>query len=221
MSAWAELTSAAQLWAATRGSGDESCPKQVRQLAGEAGLRGVVLVEGVSDAEAVVAATRRRQRDFLQEGICVVPMGGATNIRRFLALFGPAGLAVPVAGLYDVAEEHFFSRAVADAAVLNVPSRTGLASLGFFACVLDLEDELIRAVGVDGVEEVIRGRGEGRQLDTFRRQPAQRDRATEQQLRRFLGTTSGRKTRYARALIEWLDPAALPPPLQRLLDVSG
>lgn len=39
----------------------------------------------------------------------------------------------------------------------------------------------------------------------------------EQQLRRFLGTHSGRKAQYARALVEDLEPARVPRPLERLL----
>jgi hypothetical protein len=67
------------------------------------------------------------------------------------------------------------------------------------------------------VEDAIAEHREAHALATFRRQPAQRDRAPEAQLRRFLGTTSGRKARYARALVERLEPAALPPPLRAVL----
>ena len=35
-----------------------------------------------------------------------------------------------------------------------------LERLGFFVCVADLEDELVRAVGPEGVEAVIAGEGE-------------------------------------------------------------
>ncbi len=95
-----------------------------------------------------------------------------------------------------------------------------MASAGFFACVADLEEELIRCVGTAGVEAVARAHGELRALATFRRQPAHRGQAPDQQLHRFLGTTSGRKARYARALAERLDPSPLPAPLARLLAAS-
>jgi hypothetical protein len=173
--------------------------------------RTVVLVEGVSDREAVLAAARGGGRDLAAEGVDVVAMGGATAVRRYLALVTAGAPGVRVRGLYDVAEEGFFRRALAPA------DGRDLAASGFFACVADLEEELIRAVGTAGVEAAVREHHEGRALATFRRQPAQCDRPPEAQLHRFLGTTSGRKARYARALVERLDPPAVPAPLRRLL----
>jgi len=67
------------------------------------------------------------------------------------------------------------------------------------------------------VERVIEDQGERGPLRTFSKQPAQRERTREQQLRRFMGTRSGRKIQYARALAEALDPAHVPEPLARLL----
>ena len=188
----------------------------VRTLARDAGLRCVVLVEGVSDAQAVTAAAEGRRLDLRAERVCVVPMGGATNIAHYVDLLGPDRLDVRVAGLYDVAEETYFRRAlrVADG---PGPVRSALAAHDFFACVEDLEAELIRAAGIAGVEQVIRANGDGRALDTFRRQPDQRDRAPERQVRRFLGTMSGRKSHYGRAIVEALPPSALPAPLEALL----
>src|SRR5258708_4154973 len=61
-------------------------------------LRAVVLVEGTSDQAAVESLAARRGRDLGAEGICVVPMGGARSIRQFVALFGPLGLDVRLAG---------------------------------------------------------------------------------------------------------------------------
>ncbi|GAB3305587.1 hypothetical protein GCM10027451_11940 [Geodermatophilus aquaeductus] len=167
--------------------------------------RAVVLVEGVSDREAVLAAARAQGRDLAADGVRVVAMGGATAIRRHLA---QVAAGVRVAGLYDLGEAEFFRRA------LGGPDP---AAAHFHACVADLEDELIRAVGVAGVEAVVAEQGQAQALTTFRRQPAQRDRAPEAQLHRFLGTTSGRKARYARALVERLEPAAVPAPLRALL----
>ncbi len=111
MSALAQLASALRTWAA-RGEDDPSATL-ARRLAGEIGLRAVVLVEGVSDREAVEAVARSQGRHLAAEGLCVLPMGGATNVRRYLALLGPAGLDVRVTGLYDAAEEPFFRRALA------------------------------------------------------------------------------------------------------------
>ena len=83
---------------------------RARMLAIEPGadLRGVVLVEGTSDQAAVEALAARRGRDLATEGISVVPMGGARSIRQFIALFGPLGLDIRVAGLCDAGEEDDF-----------------------------------------------------------------------------------------------------------------
>ena len=177
----------------------------------EALPRAVVLVEGTSDREAVLAAGRAQGRDLPAEGVRVVAMGGAGGVGRHVSLLVADGLGNRLRGLYDVAEEAFSLRA------LGAADAGELAARGFFACVADLEEELIRAAGVAGVEAVVAAQREARALETFRAQPAQRGRSPEAQLRRFLGTTSGRKARYARALVERLDPGALPPPLRRLL----
>ncbi|MFE9696492.1 hypothetical protein [Streptomyces sp. NPDC006270] len=77
--------------------------------------------------------------------------------------------------------------------------------------------ELIRALGTDGVQQVIVDRGDLRAFRVFPRQPAQRERAVEAQLRCFMGTIGGRKEHYARALAEALDPNRPPPSLDGLL----
>jgi hypothetical protein len=51
----------------------------------------------------------------------------------------------------------------------------------------------------------------------MQRQPAQRGRTVEAQLRRFMGTHSGRKLKYARLLVEALDLDAVPRPLDGVL----
>jgi len=84
-------------------------------------------------------------------------------------------------------------------------------------CDADLEDELIRALGVPGVESVLETPGDLRAFRTFQNQPAQRGRPVGRQLRRFMGTLSGRKSRYARALVQALDPERVPRPLDGVL----
>ena len=96
-------------------------------------------------------------------------------------------------------------------------SRDEMEQLGFFVCEVDLEDELIRALGVAAVERVLDQEGELASFRILQRQPAQRGRATEHQLHRFLGTRSGRKVRYGQLLIEALDLARVPRPLDLLL----
>jgi hypothetical protein len=189
----------------------------------------VVLVEGLSDRAAVEALAARRGRDLRAEGILTVPMGGATNLGHFLDLLGPRGRDVRLAGLCDAAEAPGFRRSLQRAGLArDRPDRPGPANpadpagdfldrIGFFVCVADLEDELIRSLGTARVEQLVEDQGELGSLRTFSKQPAQRERTREQQLRRFMGTRSGRKIRYGRVLAEALDPARVPEPLARLL----
>lgn len=175
----------------------------------------VVLVEGMSDQAAVQTLAARRGRDLPGEGVFVVPMGGATNIAHFLGLFGPNGFGVRLAGLCDEAEEHDFRRGLERAGLVAGPF--DLAALGFFVCVADLEDELIRSLGTARVERLIATQGELATFQTFVKQPAHRDEPREQQLHRFMGTRSGRKIRYGHLLAAAVDLGQIPGPLAGLL----
>ena len=189
--------------------------------AGDApGACTVVLVEGMSDQAAVQTLALRYGRDLRGEDVFVVPMGGATNIGHFLAMFGPLGFGVRLAGLCDAGEERDFRRGLELAGLGARPDRAGpdgLAALGFFVCVADLEDELIRSLGPGRVEELIDAQGELGPFRTFTRQPAHRDEPREQQLHRFMGTRSGRKIRYGHLLAAALDLTRVPGPLAGLL----
>lgn len=181
-------------------------------------VRAVVLVEGASDASAVHALARRYERDLAAERVLVVPMGGATSVGRFVERWGPAGRDVRLAGLYDVAEERWFARALERAGVGTDIRADELAALGFGRCVADLEDELIRALGADAVIDALAAVGELRAFRTLQRQPAQQGRTVEAQLRRFMGTRSGRKESAARVLVDALDLDRVPPPLRLVFD---
>jgi hypothetical protein len=176
-----------------------------------------VLVEGVSDQVALEAVAARRGRDLAAERVAVVPMGGARNIRHFLERFGPRGLDLRLAGLCDAGEEGDFRRGLDPAGLGSDLGRADMEALGFYVCVNDLEDELIRCVGAAAVEQVIETQGELGSFRTFQRQPAWQGRDRQQQLRRFIGTHSGRKARYARLLVEALDLTSVPRPLDRVL----
>ncbi|MFY1637740.1 TOPRIM nucleotidyl transferase/hydrolase domain-containing protein [Solwaraspora sp. WMMB335] len=178
----------------------------------------VVLVEGISDQIAVETAAAGRGRDLDAERVVVVPIGGAHAIGRFLTRLGPLHRRVRLAGLCDLPELEIVRRGLADAGVGAVRTRADLADLGFFGCVDDLEDELIRAVGVGGVEAVLAAQGDLGSLRTLQGQPAWRHRRPEAQLRRFMGSGSRRKSRYARLLVEAaVARGTLPPPLDALL----
>jgi hypothetical protein len=177
----------------------------------------VILVEGDSDRRALEALAARRGRDLAAAGVAVVAMGGAQAIGRFLERYGPHGAGIAVAGLYDVAEEPHIRRGLERAGLGSASSRPELEALGFFACVEDLEEELIRAVGTERVLEIARARGELVPFRTFQKQPGWRGRSVDRQLRRFLGNAS-RKFEYAPLLIDALDPSQAPRPLRAVLD---
>jgi OLD-like protein len=167
-------------------------------------LRGVVLVEGTSDRRAVETLARRRGRDLRAEGVVVVSMGGYGNLPPLLAQYRD----VHVAGLYDVGEERYFLRA------LGCVDRDELERLGFYACTRDLEDELTRAVGPEGMERVLAEQDELRAFRTYQKQPAHRARPLEEQLHGFMWN---RKQKYAVLLVEALDLERVPRPLDRVL----
>jgi hypothetical protein len=179
--------------------------------------RAVVLVEGISDQVALERLAERRGRDLDAEGISIVPMGGATNIGAFLDAFGPRGLDVGLAGLCDAAEEGHFRRGLEQAGLGASLTRAEMEAFGFYVCVKDLEDELIRSLGAGAVEGVIEAQGELGSFRTFQNQPAWRGRAVEDQLRRFMGTQSGRKIQSAATLVDALDLTRVPRPLDRVL----
>jgi hypothetical protein len=179
--------------------------------------RTVVLVEGISDQLALAALAERRGRNLDAERISIVPMGGAQAIGSFLELFGPQGLDVRLAGLCDAAEEGDFRRGLEQAGLGSNLTRADMERLGFYVCVVDLEDELIRSLGSAAVEEVIGAQGDLGSFRTLQKQPAWQGRPTEEQLRRFMGSGGSRKIRYARLLIDALDLRHVPRPLERVL----
>ena len=179
--------------------------------------RVVVLVEGVSDQVAVEALAERHERNLDAEGITIVPIGGAQAIGRFLDHFGPRGLDVRLAGLCDAAEEGDFRRGLERAGLGADLARSDLERLGFYVCVEDLEDELIRALGPVAVEGVVEARGDLGAFRTLQKQPAWQDRPLHEQLRRFMGSGGSRKIRYARYLVDALDLTGVPRPLDQLL----
>jgi hypothetical protein len=199
------------------GDGRAGLAAAIAYAARAAGSCTVILVEGLSDQAALLTLAARQGRDLGADGAFVVPMGGATNIGHFLDLFGPRGFGVALAGLCDEAEEGDFRRGLERAGLGDHLTRGGLEELGFYVCVADLEDELIRILGAEAVERLIAAEGELGPFRTFCRQPAQRGRTREQQLRRFLGTRSGRKIRYGQVLAGAVDLGRVPLPLSGVL----
>ena len=115
------------------------------------------------------------------------------NFGRFLTIFGPGGRDVRLVGLYDSPVEDRIRRSLVTAGIGQGDGKAGLERFGFYGCVTDLEDEMIRALGPLRVEEVIAVEGE---LISFRRlqtMPFHRQRSLDDQLHRFIGSRSGRQ----------------------------
>jgi len=165
----------------------------------------VILVEGMSDQLALEALAQRRGRNLDAEGVSILPIGGAQAIGREVRRLHPH---TRLAGLCDSGEERYFRRAF---------ESVGLED-GFFVCHRDLEDELVRALGVDAVEDVLAARHELGLFRSFQQQPAWRGRQPKEQLRRFLGTYTGRKIQTGAMLVNALDLDRVPHPLDRVLD---
>lgn len=183
------------------------------RAAGDAAKR-VILVEGVSDGRAVEALATKQGRDLHREGAAIIPIAGATNIGRFLDLLGPRGFDVRLAGLCDEAEERAFRVALGEAGMGSGLDRAAMEELGFFVCVADLEEELIRALGAETMVSLIASQGHLRRFRSFQNQPAQRHKTIEAQLWRWLGN---HKIRYAPLMVAALDLEAVPRPLGSVL----
>lgn len=152
-----------------------------------------ILVEGASDRVAVETLARR----LGLEGIAVIAIGGAHAIGRYVEELDRAQLV----GLCDAGEAPIFRRALEHV----------------FVCDADLEDELIRALGTERVEEILAENGDLGSFRTLQKQAAWRGRPVRDQLRRFMGSGARRKIRYAGLLVEALDLGRVPAPLLEAL----
>jgi OLD-like protein len=189
----------------------------VRALAKLPDARAVVLVEGVSDQIALETLAALRGLDLKAEYVVILPIGGANAITRYLTRLGPGGADLTLAGLCDVGEEDVFRRGIATSRIASPRTRADLERLGFYVCVEDLEDELIRANGASRVQEIFDAQGDLGSFRSMQRQPQWRGQPADAQLRRFLASGSRRKLRYARLLVESLDPGRVPRPLDAVL----
>lgn len=180
-----------------------------------------VLLEGASDVVAVQVLRGARGVAPEDEPCRLVPMDGATNIRRHLNVAVAQADRPRVVGLCDEREAPFFVRALnAHRAALGIEREVTLPrlpELGFQVCRRDLEDELMRALGVDGTLAVFEELGLLEAFEAFTRQVAWQGRPMWDQLRRFGTTTSGRKELFAGAFAAAVGVEATPAPLAALL----
>jgi hypothetical protein len=189
----------------------------VRALARLKDARGAVLVEGISDQIALESLAARRGRDLSGEGVVILPIGGASAITRYLTQLGPGRAGLRLAGLCDLGEEDIFRRGLNRTRIGSPQTRADMEHLGFYVCVEDLEDELIRATGTARVEAIFDSQGDLGSFRSLQRQPEWRGRLLDDQMRRFLGSGASRKLRYARLLIESIELDRVPRPLDAVL----
>lgn len=172
-----------------------------------------VLLEGPSDVAALEAVLATRAPAVPRTAYRLVDMGGVTNTATHLRAAGPA----PVLGLCDERETWVVVGALRRRGLV-VEGEQDLGRLGFFVCRADLEEELIRALGVPECMELLGRLGLGGRFATFSGQPAWAGRPVEVRLHRFMGVASGRKVRLAGAMASALPPERVPPPIARLVD---
>lgn len=163
--------------------------------------RPSLLVEGESDALALTVLGAR-----LGVNVHPVVMHGITNLRAHLAhLADDPGRTALL--LHDRRETAYVERVLA---------QTG-AEVTTAVCDADLEDELLRAVGVRGMLAVVDAQGERAAYERMAQQPAQRDRTDHERLHRWLGARSGHKRTYAGLLAGAVPLDTAPAPLLDLL----
>ena len=162
----------------------------------------VVLVEGITDRLALEAVAAKLGLDLAAAGVEIVPIGGAQAIRRAATQYE----GEYVVGLCDAGEERYFRRVLGDAA---------------YVCTADLEDELIRALGPAGVEQVAAAQGELETFRSFQNQLAWRGRPVAAQLRRWVQASDGRNKRYPPLLIAALAAEKIPRPLAGVLAAAA
>ncbi|MBD3781952.1 MAG: hypothetical protein IE926_03195 [Micrococcales bacterium] len=169
----------------------------------------VVLVEGGSDAVLVrhVLAAHGAAAD-------VVPMGGVTNLGRFLAERG--GPSRRVLALVDADQLRVAVRVLRRFG-RDAETAEELRRHGVFVCRRDLEDLMIRALGPETVLDALAAMGELGAFEAFSAMPQWRRAHVTDRLHRFAGSGSGRKARLAAALAPRLDPDDLPDPLDALV----
>lgn len=181
----------------------------------------VILVEGHSDRLAIETLAARLGHDLAAAGVKVESMDGVTNLYRHLGRLAALPERQRVIGLFDAPELAHVQRAVEELGLGPAGTPDELVAVGFFACEPDLEGELIRALGVARMEELLAEHGELARFRRFQNQPEWRERPTDAQLRRFLGTHAGRKARFAPIMIDALDEGRIPAALRALLTAAA
>jgi predicted ATPase len=177
--------------------------------------RKAILVEGISDHYAIEALATRKAKNIDAAGVSIVVLAGASSINNYLALLGPKGLRVRLAGLADVSDEARWSKALEANGLGANLDRAGMAKIGFHICDPDLEGVLIAALGNARTIQVIHDQGDNAAFERFCKQPAHSGKSLQQQLHDFI---HGRNVEYAMPLVDALDLTKVPAPLEGVLN---
>lgn len=175
--------------------------------------RRVLLVEGITDYQAVRLVARALGRDLDAEGVALLPLDGGGSLKIYLELLGPAGLDVALAGLCDADYEQDWREKLTSAG-LPVSTRQDMEAIGFFVSDRDLEDELISALGTTNTQLVLAGDGAAGDFQQFASTASQQGAPMADQLRTFV---QKRKTRWTPQLAAAIAPGAVPQSIQQLL----
>ncbi|MTD43641.1 AAA family ATPase [Conexibacter sp. W3-3-2] len=173
----------------------------------------VLFVEGASDLLALRVIARTIGVDLDARGVAVISLDGAGLLSTYLRLLGPQGLDIAVSGLCDLDAEADWIAKLAGAG-LTVTDRASFNTAGFFVCDLDLEAELVRAVGAHQVEAVINAEGASHQLAAFCALPGNTGLSRDDQLAGFLRKA---KTRWAPLVSALVTSTNVPSPIHDLL----
>lgn len=173
-----------------------------------------VLVEGLSDRIALETLANRLNLDLSAGDVHVVDIGGVTNFRTQLTRLGPRGMNLRLAGLCDQGEATLVLHALRASDVAPRATLDSMAAHGFFVCQGELEDELLAAVGVPALLQIIERHGDWPRFRTMQRQLVYRTASLDVQVRYLM---TQKKIAYAADLIHALDLSRVPTPLSAVL----
>ena len=173
----------------------------------------VIFVEGFSDFLAVRTLAETLGVDLDAAGASLLSLEGADLLKHYMALLGPQGLNVRIRGLCDLDKEAEWIQTLSDAG-LSIDDRTELNAVGFQVAEVDLEAELVTALGEQGTETVIAEADATNSLETFRQQPANAGLEGRDLLLAFIRK---RKIKWAPLLAAAISSTEVPTPIADLL----
>jgi predicted ATPase len=173
----------------------------------------IMFVEGPSDHLAILALAKKKNLSLDSLGVSIVTLNGAGILTWYLKLFGPSGFGLSLCGLCDSDHLSEWSKVLEGAGLGTNLSQATMEAIGFFVCVRDLEDELIKALGLAKVIQIIDQIGDNGAWNIFCQQPKNKGLSQAEQLHAFL---TKRKVLYAPLLVSKLS-TTIPRPLEEVL----